>query len=390
MKYLITILFLSACYNICTAQQEITYNLGAATSKNYYEEIPYEADNGKLFITVQIAGKPHKFLLDTGAPVMLTKEFAAELALPVLRYDRMIDVSGKVDSAAVVALKEIKIGNTTFADIPTLVNLPEQLKCWHVDGIVGSNLLRNSIVTFDGEKHTIIITDQLDKLTFLNKKNSGVLTTNTDVQSTPMMTFNLKNKVNMIIEFDSGDSGFLRLTEEMMNKITPYKVYDLISKGYGADTYGVYGLQKPADKYQIKIPFLTMGNTRFDNVVAATNNTGIPGVGTQLINYGNVTLDYIHGKYYLTASKDKFDLNEKLWAITPAVANDKIIVGVVWDSAKGDAKPGQQIVAIDDTPYPTVTFCDWLNLRPTLKAKQTAVFTIKDDQGNLKKVQVSK
>jgi hypothetical protein len=74
-----------------------------------------------------------------------------------------------------VSLKEIKIGNTTFAGIPTLVNLPDQLKCWHVDGIVGSNLLRNSIVVFDGQKHQIIITDQLDKLPFLNKKNSGIL-----------------------------------------------------------------------------------------------------------------------------------------------------------------------------------------------------------------------
>jgi predicted aspartyl protease len=389
MKAFITLFLLLTIYIVCPAQN-VTYNLGSATTKNYYEEIPYETDNGKIFITVQIAGKPRKFLLDTGAPVVLTKELAAELNLPVLRYDKMADVSGKVDSIAVVSLKEIKIGNTTFAGIPTLVNLPDQLKCWHVDGIVGSNLLRNSIVVFDGQKHQIIITDQLDKLPFLNKKNSGILATNTDIQSTPIITFNLKNKVNLVIEFDSGDSGFLRLTDEMMNKLTKFNVYDTIARGYGADTYGLYGLQKPANKYQIKIPFLTIGGTRFNNVTAVTNSTGIPGIGTQLMDYGIVTLDYIHSKYYLTSTNDKFDLAEKLWAITPTAVDDKLITGVVWDSAKDQAKPGQQIVAIDDVPYPKITFCEWLTLRPALKAKQSAVFTIKDEQGNLKKVQVSK
>jgi hypothetical protein len=75
-------------------------------------------------------------------------------------------------------------------------------------------------------------------------------------------------------------------------------------------------LQKPANKYQIKIPFLTIGGTRFNNVTAVTNSTGIPGIGTQLMDYGIVTLDYIHSKYYLTSTNDKFDLAEKLWAIT--------------------------------------------------------------------------
>jgi predicted aspartyl protease len=389
MKSFISLIILLSVYQISSAQK-VTYNLGAATTNNYYEEVPYQVNNGKLFVMVQIAGKPHKFLFDTGAPVMLDKALVADLNLPILRQDRIIDVSGKVDSSAIASLKEIKIGNIAFEGVPALVGIPDQFKCWQVDGVVGSNLLRNSIVSFDNEKHIIILTDQLDKLPFLNKKSSGTLATNTDVQSTPIMTFNLKGKVNMIIEFDSGDSGFLRLTEEMMNKITPYKVYDLIAKGYGADAYGAYGLQKPADKYQIKIPFLTIAGTRFDNVVTATNNTGIPGVGAQLLEYGRFTLDYMHGKYYFNAYKDKFDLNENLWAITPAVADDKMIVGVVWDSAKDQAKSGQQIVAIDDQPYPKVTFCDWLMLRPGLKKKTSAVFTIKDEQGNLKKITVSK
>lgn len=54
--------------------QNINMNIGATKSKNYYQEITFEFIKNKIIIPVEIDGKTYKFLLDTGAPNMISKE----------------------------------------------------------------------------------------------------------------------------------------------------------------------------------------------------------------------------------------------------------------------------------------------------------------------------
>ncbi|MES2274800.1 MAG: retropepsin-like aspartic protease [Bacteroidota bacterium] len=382
------VLLLALC--MISQAQKFTYNQGTATTKNYYAEIPYENVSGKLFVDVEIGGKKHKFLLDTGAPTSLSKEIVDEAKLAVIQKTSVMDVSGQVDTINVVTSGEIRIGNVGFANIPALAMIPEWYHCWGVDGVIGSNLLRNSIISFDDKKHLMILTDQLGKLPFLNNKNSAKLTTNTDIQSTPTVKFTLKNNVNLALEFDTGDNVMMRLTTFVMDQLIKMGVCDILQKGFGANNYGLHGLQKSAEKFMVNIPFLTIANTRFDHVTTTVNSTGIPGLGTRLLDYGIVTLDYIHGKFYLNADNPAYDLTARQWPFQATFASDKLIVGLVYEKAAEQVKIGQQILAIDGIDYTKVTFCNWTTIKPMLEAKETALFTIKDEQGDIKKLQLSK
>jgi hypothetical protein len=151
--------------------------------------------------------------------------------------------------------------------------------------------------------------------------------TNTDGQSTPVLQINLNKKLNLTLPFDTGDNGFLRFSEDLMNRIAKNDVFKVIDKGYGASMFGVQGLQDNADKYLLKVPSLTIGSARFDNVITETNKGSIPGIGTKLLNYGTVTMDFIHGKFYFDAIDDIRDLNEKQWPFQPTLNGDKIVVG---------------------------------------------------------------
>ncbi|WP_184549049.1 retropepsin-like aspartic protease [Mucilaginibacter sp. FT3.2] len=388
MKIIASCLFALLTTSVCFAQS-FSFNQGGIKTSGYYEEIPFENVNGRIFIYPEVAGKKRKFIFDTGSPTNISKALAAELAAPVINKNLMRDSNGNKDSVTVVNLNEIKLGNLVFNNIPAGTLEAQMYKCWEIDGVIGSNMLRNSIIQIANDRHVLIITDEPDKLA-LNPKHSVSLRSSGG-QSDPIITVKLNNKVNLYLEFDSGDNAFLRMTEDIMNQLTKYNAYEILSKGFGANQFGVMGLQQNAEKYLIKIPNLKIGSTRFDNTIATTNKVSNPAIGSKLFDYGTVTLDFIHGRFYVDAYNEVNDLSAKQWPFEPAIIGDKLVVGVVFEKATTLVKPGQQIIAVDDRDFSKVDFCYMLNNgRSILGAKESATFTIRDEQGNVKKIEVRK
>lgn len=388
MKSIFYILVLLLNSTFCLAQT-FTFNQGGTSSKNYYEEVPYETINGKMFVSVEIAGQKHKFLFDTGAPVAISKELATQAGSMAVHKDIFKDAFGNKDSSLVISLDSIQLGKLIFNHLPAITIIPNFYKCWHVDGVIGSNLLRNSIVSIDPVKHIIILTDHEEKLPLKNKKSIPLITT-IGAQSDPKIMVRFKDKIDVQLGFDTGDSNFLRIPEDYMNRLKKSGVYEIISKGFGANSISVMGAEKNADKYRLKIPFLNISDSRFENVFIETSKNAIPGIGAKLLEYGIVTLDFIHNKFYFDATNSSNDLNEKQWPFQPTVTGDKLVIGVVWEKAINQVKPGQQIIAVNDVDYSKINLCDMVNNKPILAGKETATITVKDELGNIKKLQISK
>ncbi len=387
MKYLLLLIALSTTSLICHSQR-VSLNQGGATS-GYYEELPYEDINGRIFVNVTLNGAGHRFLFDTGAPCMISEALANELKAPEIYKDTVRDVNGEASTTAVIKV-DITVGKTLFTGVPALKGWPPGLmSCWPIDGVIGSNILHNSIVRIDSKKHLIIITDQKNKLD-LKSANSAKMATGGKYQSSPVLHLMVKDKVDLSLEFDSGDNSFLRLTENETSQMEKFNVFEVVAKGYGATTYGMLGLQKEEEKLRLKFPQITIGKASFENMTTETNKNGIPGVGTGLLKYGSLTLDFLHQKYYFDADSTVNNLAEKLWPISPGFADNKLIIGIVWNKATAKVLPGEQIVAINDIDYSHVEFCDMINRVPALASKQTAIFTIKDMDGNLRKVNIDK
>lgn len=369
--------------------QTFTFNQGGPTSKNYYAEIPYESINGKIFINAEIAGKKHRFLFDTGAPVSISKELAIELNARVLHKDLMADANLNRDSVTAVEVNDLNLGGIIFNQIPATTLIPDFYKCMSIEGVIGSNLLRNSIVSIVSNRHIIIFTDQKNKLN-LKSKNSAPLVTNMGLQSDPKIKILIAGKVYLGISFDTGDNQFLRASDEMVNMIKKYNVFDTLTTGYGASTIGAMGLQKNTDKYLLKIPFFTVGNGKFNNLMFESNKVAIPAIGSKLLDYGTVTLDFINSKFYFDANEAVNEVGEKQWPIRPTFINDKLSVGLIWQKAAGQVSVGDQIIAIDEVDYTQFKLCDLINTKPILEGKETAVLTIKDAKGAIKKVIIKK
>ena len=385
MKWFIC-LFLPLLSGISSLAQKFTYNQGGTSAKNYYEEIPYETVNGKLFVYVEVVGKKAKFLFDTGAPLAVSKELAARSG--IIHDNILIDAYGNKDSALVVRLDSIRLGSLVFKNIPAISGMPDFYKCWDVEGVIGSNLLRNSIVRIDPVGHLIILTDQADKLGLANKKSIPLIASG--IQSDPKIGVLFKGKVNLLLGFDTGDASFLRISEDNMDQLKRSGAYEILARGYGSHNFSGSGTERNADKYLLKVPFLNVGDGLFQNVVFETFKSTFPAIGSKLLEYGSVTLDYIHGKFYFDAARFTNDLAGKQWSFQPSFTDNKLVVGVVWEDGEAQVTPGQQIIAVDGIDCRHFSLCDLLQRGPILAGKEKVTLTVLDEQGNPKNIQMNK
>ncbi|MEO3407032.1 aspartyl protease family protein [Mucilaginibacter sp. CAU 1740] len=370
--------------------QPFTFNQGGTSAKNYYEEIPYEKLSGKMFITVEIAGKQHRFLFDTGAPVQITPALAAELKSPSINRMSISDATGLKDSLNVVDLAEIKLGNTTFNNIPSLITNSAAYACWHIDGVLGSNILRKSILRIDQEKQLIIITDNEKKLS-LNKKNGALLVVD-PMQSYPYIPVQGPNKLFLMAGFDSGESILFVPSEDDIALVAKSNAFAITSIGYGAGTTGLFGVQKSDSAKRLFFPVISIGNQVFTDLTGETLKSNMTRIGTKLLDYGILTLDFIHQRFYFDTKADTIHVEKNNWPIRPNLSGNHLVVGIVWKGLRGEISPGDQIVAIDDMNTETVNICDIINRKSgsLLDGRQTAILTIKDAKGELKKITIKR
>jgi hypothetical protein len=386
-----------------SSAQSLTLNQGGISATNYYEELPYETLNGKLFVYVELAGKKYKFLFDTGAPVMVSKELADILAAPVLHKEMLTDAYGGKDSTLIVRIDSIRVGKLVFNGIPAIDGTPGFYKCWNVEGVLGSNIFRNSIVCIDPARHLIVVTDQLDRLPLKDKKGIPLIT-DIGEQSDPKIKIRFGKNVDAVFGFDTGDAEFLRIPEEYMNRFKEAGLCDIVWKGYGSHEFGMTGASRAADKYLLKFPALTVCNSSFKNALVETDKQASAAIGARLLDYGSVTLDFLHKKFYFNAIDSAratdpanatparaIDVYEKQWPFQPSIDGDQLVIGVVWDNAfSKEIRPGEQIMAVNDIDVGHIDFCDILTKKPLLAGKDQAIITIKDELGNIKKLQISK
>jgi len=384
------LLFLS-CLLLLTKysfSQGISYNKGGTKVKDYFLEIPYQDISGKLIIKVQLNHVDYNFLFDTGAPTCLSTKVRDAINADKQAEGRVNDVNGNQASQPTVVIKDIALGNLHFYDTPAIVGVPEFFQCWNVDGILGSNLLRNSIVQINSNKKTIIITDQAEKLQ-LDIKSSANLSLDT-VQSYPVFNAKLADNSTLPISFDTGDSGLLSLSDQSMQQLKKSNVFESITKGYGANQVGFFGLEKYNQKFLLKFPEINIGGIQLKNVMTVTDKGSGARMGSKLLAYGIVTIDFVNRNFYLQSDNKKIDVAEKTWPFQPTFNNNKLVVGLVWSEAGNSVVQGEQIVDVDGTSYADVDLCHLLNNKPILEGKEQATITLRSEKGELRKIKVEK
>lgn len=391
MKKIITAFILLISFQICTAQH-FSLNQGGTKQKDYFSVISYENVQGKIIVSAKINNKKYRFFLDTGAPNVITKSVYNDLKPNILTELPVVDQSGKSDSMLVVSIDSITIGGITFRGIPTLVTEDQFFTaCFQVDGFIGSNMLRNSIVQFSSRNKTITLTDDKNKLP-LNRRQSSKLFL-TPNQSNPYIWVKLREnkKANIQLLFNSGDAGFLELSIFHFTFFHKKNVFSHYSSGYGNHSIGLHGFAKDTIVYRSGTKEMKINRSGFRNVSFETTSNVNSRIGSKLLDHGIVTVDYKNKNFYFEPFNELVDMKAKQFPFACTFINEKFSIGIVWgDKSPNQISAGDQIIEIDGVNYANAEPCDFIKNDFMFMEKDKISLKLKDKTGLIKNIVVEK
>lgn len=406
----IIILFLIAVTHL-QAQDNFSLNVGEIKERTYHSKFDFESIKGKIIIDVKFNNKVRKFILDTGAPTSISENLLVESGYKEIQRLPIRDANGKDSEIDIIQLPEFSIGSITFVDSYALKLTDMSLfDCFGVEGIIGSNSLRNSVVEFDFKNKKITLTENVKNLGYSKLKPKKLHFY--DQQSSPVLDLKMKLghlSFNEEVMFDSGDDSFYSLSNRNLTKLLEAieqkqipvelqntKTADLlgiIASSNGTFSLSLNGNANQDEYYKFKIQEFIFGTTRFDNVIATTTFGTNSRVGAEILNHGKLTLDYKRKKYYFQPydSRTTIDVKHKFESFFPTYEKDKFIVGIIWDEKiKDKVKVGDEILKINEVDFSKFSKCEiFISDFSDLKKASALKLTLKDvENGEIKEVEL--
>lgn len=350
MKKILILLFILPFAGL--GQDNIAFSQGSVVQKNFCDTIPFTLVKSKMIVSVVLNGKSRKFLVDTGATLMISEEIQAEMKNVVLGNNYLIDISNLRKQMPVVLVRSLQLGNLTFRKVPAVVASLKKvpfLNCLDCDGIIGSNLLRNCIVQIDLTQKHLILTDHLKKIDLSNAFETPL---RLDGQSSPVIVLKLYENLQFEALFDSGSDDFIGISPSNTEKGINNGNIKILNRGFGAGAIGINGIGAEDVQTRISIANVSFGKITINDFVAIVSAESNDYIGIELCEYGTVTIDYLNKKFYFAAKQlQQVYRNQKTLGFTIQPEANQYTVGVVWtgtEAEKSGLKSGNQILKIGD------------------------------------------
>ena len=398
MKYF-TLLILTLFTSSILAQS-FNFNQGSIIQKKYLQKIPYQNINGKIVVQVSINGKMHNFVIDTGASLAISDRLFKELNLQIMGQTEIADMSGRKKEMKIILLPELHLQGITFIDTPGCVFHEESsdfinpLECLGIDGIIGSNMLRNSVIQFDEQSKHVIISNNM----FQIPKNKIVKSQKIKLspsQSSPYIRVALqkngRKRIGDYVLFDTGASNLYNMSIRTYDWLNGRADVTKITETEGSFAWGFHGTFEKQRHILLSIPELHVNQMIFKDVIATTTYS-ISLMGTRLLQYGKTTLDYKRKFFYFEPYENinTDELSEKPSAFIPTWQNDKkFVVGIIWDkSLESQINLGDEILSINGFDIEKMEFCDVVKFNiPLNNEKEPLEIEFRDiNTGEIKKV----
>jgi len=390
----IKIFFLAILISQVCVSQNFNLNKGTVQTKDYYSEISFEYVKSKIIVPVEIEGKNYRFLLDTGAPNIISQELSQIIKNDSLATIPITDINQKKKDLKVVSIPKLVLGDVVFENSAALVydlKLNKIIDCFQIDGFIGSNMLRNSIVQIQLKNNMLTITNDKKRL-HLNRKNASKLKL-LGIQSSPFIWMNLfgNGKAKEQVLIDTGMIGFYDMSNKDFKIFHDKDIIRFIDSSTGSHTGGLFKSDTKTEQYRSLIPKIKIGNSTFINFVTTTTHDKFSKIGTDILDYGNMTIDYKNERFYFEPFKKETDLKKKELGFDPAFVNDKIVVGFVWDKdLKELISYGDEIIEVNHIIIKNSDLCDLAIKKSIFKNSEKFSLRIKKQNGDIIELELEK
>lgn len=379
---LIAILLLIFLSPEISQAQRVKLNKGKPASRNYLAQVRYTDVQGKIIVPVEIEGNTYRFLFDTGAPNLISYELSQRITSQRLNQINVRDANDNSRKMEVISIPSLSIGGVYFKGIPTIVNDPDSnfiLDCFEVDGIIGSNMVRRSVVHLDSEESMLSISNDPDHFQVAGKP--AIKITLSDSQSSPYLWISLQGEghARENVLFDTGMQGFYDMSNKSFDHLKSLNVFDQSETGKGVKSIGLFNSTGASTQYRVQIPGISVGTFKFKNVNTVTMDADRSRIGSEILKYGKVTLDYRNAKLYFEPFEKDRNLFEKSLGFSPTIKDGEVIVGIVWeDDLEDQLNYGDKILKINGVDVSVMDPCEFVNKPSPFDSVDTFDILFKD------------
>jgi predicted aspartyl protease len=371
---------------------QINFNQGKINDKEYYEVIPYETEIGKIILPVTINNKTYRFLLDTGAPNLFSTELLKEINVAEGASINVNDANNQDQKMKFAVVPQLKIGNLVFENQAGLIyNFEEHnlLSCYKIDGFIGSNLLRNSIIKMNGANKTIIITNKIKSLKIDKKPIKMKLYGN---QKSPFVELKFVGKNNEkasdMVLVDTGMDGLYDMSKRAYTIFENSKIFEALYTAKGIGDSGLFGAGDSSEQKLLEIENANLNQQIINNIMVSTTLDDNSRIGLDFLKYGDITLDFLNKKFYFESPKT-IDVKEKTPKFFTSVQNDKVVIGIVWDEKlKLLMNTGDEVISADQIDITNISLCDFLRLKKEWKNKESYILKLKNKEGQISEITI--
>lgn len=373
--------------------QNVDFDAGNIAQKKYFETIPYESVFGKIVIPVEINNKSYRFLLDTGAPNLISKEIFDALNISKTDSVAINDANNLVQKMKVSTVPSIQIGNLTFLHQVALIFDFKQhalLNCFNIDGIIGSNLLKNSILKVSKTEQKIYITDQIK---LLKPKSKPAKLKLIGSQKAPYIVANLvgigKTKAVDYVLIDTGMDGMYEMSNRVFDAFEKHQIFETIATSTGVSGIGIFGASEPKEQKLFHVKTAQFVAQTFENMFVNTTDDNNSRIGLDFLDHTDFIIDFKHKKVYFEG-KNKVVLTDKAPKYEPTMMDNQFVIGLVWDqNLAQEMKFGDKIISIDNTNINEIDFCAILSLKEQMKDKKNYKIEIKTKEEQIITIEIN-
>jgi predicted aspartyl protease len=390
-RVLIALLFLSVKLIFA---QDFKLDAGKIVQREYLEVIDFELLHGKIIIPVIIEGQSYRFLLDTGAPNIISKRLATVFNSSKKKELDVVDVNNLNEKMDIVPIPSIHLGSLRFENgVAIVVDLDNHpiLQCFKLDGFIGSNFFKDAVLQVDFPAKKIRIAHTIKSLSPISKSGSLQLI---GKQMAPFIEVKHENekgdKGSEFALLDTGMEGLYDLSDRIYTEFQKDAIIKTVAESKGVTELGLFAKTEPTPYRYVAINQMQINNTKFKGLQVLTTADANSRVGLELFQYGKITLDFHKKKWYYEAPTE-INFTQSLPPITPTIIDNKLVVGVIWDTQyNNQLQFGNPITRIDEYRMENLSVCEILAIKNQIKMRTHYEIEIKNNAGETVLIKMKK
>lgn len=352
---------------------------GTDTAEPFTRTISVRIEQNLMFTDVMIEGETYNFLIDTGAPFVLSPELARKLRFRPSKTMTIRSSNSKRGKAKVGTFrKKVEVGGLKFSNFKAMVldynANTDVIRCLGFDGIIGANFMNGVTWQVDYDAMKITITNRPRQLPDIDKGWS-VKMDKRGFNNSPYIPAKVNRGDYAEILFDTGFSGFFDLGYKSYdNAVKSGKLDERIKivEGRGIMSEGAFGAVDTTG-YYIQVPQLIIGKeTVFKPEFRMGHGTSAK-VGAEYLKGRLVTFDFPGSRLYVYEKENSYlpvSRTSYLFAMTPERGSMFVssVYGKLLES--GELNLGDEVISIDGEVLSEMGECEAQNFVRNRLARQ--------------------